>query len=189
MYPKLFQFEFVLDSAFHAEQPALDVGAERVAAKFSPAVDDAMAGDYYKHRILVKRVAYGTFGARVPDGIGNLLVRARLAVGNLADLLPYERLEIGAVHLDGDGEFLEFSGEEAVEFTDSLGVHLRGAATDLSLAFGAGVGACLHAARAHGSAVAVFVGRRVETEAAKLGPFEREYPFAPHVPVVYDGKA
>ena len=148
-----------------------------------------MAGDYYLHRVHVQGVAYGAFGSRMPDGIGDLLVRARLAVGNLADLLPYERLEIGAVDLDGDGKFLEFSCEEAVELADSLGVHLCGAATDLSLAFGARVGACLHAARAHGSAVAVFVGSRVETEAAKLGPFEREYPFAPHVPVVYDGKA
>jgi len=187
LYPALFQGEFVLDGAFHTEQPALDVGAERVAAKFSPAVDDAMAGDYYKHRILVKCVAHGA--ARMPDGIGDLLVRARLAVGNLADLLPYERLESRAVDLDGDGEFLEFPCEEAVEFADGLGVHLCGAATDFGLALGTGVGARLHAARAHGGAVAVFVGRRVETEAAKLGPFEREYPFAPHVPVVHDGKA
>lgn len=125
----------------------------------------------------------------MPDGIGDLLVRACFAIGNLADLLPNERLEIRAVHLDGNAEFLEFSGEEAVEFPDGLGVYLCGAATDLSLAFGARVGACLHAARAHGSAVAVFVGSRVEPEAAKLSPFEREYPFAPHVPVVYDGKA
>ena len=134
-------------------------------------------------------VTHRTFCSRVPDGIGDLLVRTRFAVGNLADLLPNERLEFGAVDLDGYGEFLELSGEVVVEFTDGLGVHLRGAAADLRLAFGAGVGACLHAARTHGGAVAVFVGSRVEPEAAKLGPFEREYPFAPHVPVVYDGKA
>ena len=79
-----------------------------------------MAGDYYLHRVHVQGIAYGAFGSRMPDGIGDLLVRARLAVGNLADLLPYERLEIGAVHLDGDGEFLEFPCEKAVEFTDGL---------------------------------------------------------------------
>lgn len=137
----------------------------------------------------MKCVAHGAFCARVSDGIGNLLVRARLAVGDVADFFPHERLEFGAVHLDGHGEFLELSGEVVVEFANGLRVGLGGAAADSRFAFGFGVGAGLHAARAHGGAVAVFVGSRVETEAAKLGPFESEGPFAPYVAVVYDCKA
>ena len=132
-------------------------------------------------------VPYRAFCSRVPDGIGDLLVRARLAVGDVADLLPHERLEFGAVNLDGDGELLGFAGEVVVEFANGLGVSLGGAAADSRFAFGFGVGACLHAARAY--FVAGFIGDGVEFQATQLRPFESEGPFAPYVAVVYDCKA
>ena len=132
-------------------------------------------------------VAHRAFSARMPDGIGDLLVRARLAVRNLADLLPNERLEIRAVHLDGHGEFLELSGEVVVEFAYGLGVSLGGAAADSRFAFGFGVCACLHAARAY--FLTGFIGDGVEFQATQLRPFESEGPFAPYVAVVYDCKA
>ena len=132
-------------------------------------------------------VAHRAFCARVPDGIGDLLVRARLAVGDVADFFPHERLEFGAVDLDGHGEFLELSGEVVVEFAYGLGVSLGGAAADSRFAFGFGVGACLHAARAY--FLTGFIGDGVEFQATQLRPFESEGPFAPYVAVVYDCKA
>lgn len=129
-------------------------------------------------------VPYGALGTGVPYVLGNLFVADSLSVGNLANAFPDRLLELGPVQLYGDGELAAFTGEVLRKLADGLGVHLCGAATDLGLALGTGVGACLHAARER-----LLARFAVEREPAQLGSLEYEGPFAPHVPVVHDGKA
>lgn len=138
-----------------------------------------MAGDDDLERVVVQRVPDSAFCVRVPDGFGDLLVRPRLAVGNLAGGLEDAYLEFGTVDGDGDGEFGNLPGEVLVQFLDDIVVGFRGGTLQRDVGIGCRVGAGLDRTRDNRR-----FARARKAQPAEGVPFEREGPFAPHVAVL-----
>ena len=116
----------------------------------------------------------------VSDGFGDFLVGSRLPVGNVPRRFQHLRLELCAVNLYGNGEFLDFACQVQVQFPPGLLVDLGVTAADLAFGFGLGVGACLETA----GSLATLKPKPAEFDSVK-----DKSPLPPHVAVMDQDKS
>ena len=134
-----------------------------------------MARNNHLQRVPVEGVPDGAFCMGVSDGFGDFLVGSRLPVGNVPRRFQHLRLELCAVNLYGNGEFLDSSGQVEVQFPPGLLIDLGVSAPDFPLGLGFGVGAGFETAGRFSA---------LEFEAAELDSVKDKSPLPPHVAVV-----
>ena len=124
--------------ALHGQQPLFEGKAAAKAAKAPVGADHAVTGDDDSHRIGCHGRAHRPGSARTADGLGDLLVAARLAAGDGPGGLPHGQLEGRApkvqyniVKRDGvaAGIRLQTAGQIGEEGGSSVGSSLANCAT------------------------------------------------------------
>src|SRR6266481_4902188 len=98
------------------EQFALDVESATVSAERAVGGDHTMTGNNNRDGITVVRHADGAECMWMRDGLGDVAVRASLAVRDVEQGAPALQLKVGAAEVEGEAEVLAIASEIFVEF-------------------------------------------------------------------------
>src|SRR5882724_187213 len=118
------------------EQFALDVESATVSAERAVGGDHTMTGNNNRDGITVVRHADGAECMWMRDGLGDVAVRASLAVRDVEQGAPALQLKVGAAEVEGEGEVLAIASEIFVEFAEPGGEGVGGFLPRLVVAFG-----------------------------------------------------
>jgi len=116
------------DSLFQRQQPFLDIeriGAAVVAGELAVLADNAVAGDDDRQRIVADSARDCPCAARIADGLGDVLITACRAVGNIAQRLPDPLLEGRARAVQRQVERAQATNEIRIQLCCSLAEKIR----------------------------------------------------------------